>query len=124
MSHMFVYWTLNTGDVSRFQIKTKDKHMDLIYTYHFVIIGTGTVIIEFRQRGCYPFNFLYFLIPFFCYKILYELLSVFLPNVLYCFLICFYELVRDFSLENYTYFIVIVSRAVWMSPVLGRLSVT
>jgi hypothetical protein len=59
---------------------------------------------------------------FYC-KILYDLLSFFLPNV-YCFLICFYKHVGDFSLENHIYIILIVDRVVWMSPVLGRLSVS
>jgi len=57
MSQLFVHWTLNTGDVNRFQSKTKDKHVDLIYTYDFVIVGTGA---EFREIGCYPFNFCFF----------------------------------------------------------------
>jgi hypothetical protein len=57
MSQLFVHWTVHTGDVNRFQSKTKDKHVDLIYIYNFVIAGTGA---EFRQIGCYPLNFHFF----------------------------------------------------------------
>jgi len=85
MSQLFVHWTLNTGDVNRFQSKTKDKHVDLIYTYDFVIVGTGA---EFREIGCYPFNFCFFTFFFYC-KILYDLLSFFLPNMCIVFLYVF-----------------------------------
>jgi len=54
MSQLFVHWTLHSGDVNGFQSKTKDKHVDQIYTYDIVIAGTG---VEFREIGCYPFNF-------------------------------------------------------------------
>lgn len=78
MSQLFVHWTLHTGDGNRFQSKTKDKHADLIYTYDYVIAWTG---VEFRQIGCYHFNFHFLTFFFFYFKILYDLLSFFLLNM-------------------------------------------
>ena len=120
MSQLFVHWTVHTGDVNRFQSKTKDKHVDLIYTYDFVIAGTSA---EFIQIGCYPFNFWFFYI-FFYFKITLWFVVIFPSKYVYCFLRCFYEHVGDFSVENHTYIILIVGRVVWMSLVLGRFSVS
>ena len=83
MSQLFVRWTLNTGDVNRFQSKTTDKHVDVIYAYNFVIAGTYAVITEFRQIGCYPFILLFFIFCLFSFIRYFVILMEDIP-------LCFY----------------------------------